>query len=204
METKAQERWYAVYCKSRQERVVSSELALKGISGYVADCTRRVQWGTRVRQVRQNLLPGYVLVQARMDPEKYVRILQTPGVVRFVGNHWPRLSWIPDEQVESLRLLLRSREHFKDIPYWSVGERVEVTYGALAGVRGFVAGGTNRKNHVIVSIDLLQRSVAVEVDVSCLRRVEPIGSVTYGVASLHTSAGNMREGTDMIAAGCLC
>jgi transcription antitermination factor NusG len=168
--------WYAIYCKSRHERQVNERLFIKNITTYLADYETRVQWGARLRKVRKNLLPGYVLVQAQMDSRAYLDILQTPSVVKFVGNPWPRLSWIPDDQVESLRLLLGSRQRFDEVPYWRAGERVEVIAGPLIGLKGLVAGWANRKNRVIVSIDLLQRSVAVEVDTHLLRHAHSLAA----------------------------
>ena len=169
--------WYAVYCKSRHERVVGERLARKGFATYVADFLARTRWGTRVREIPKNLLPGYVMVRAAMDDRKYLEILRTESVVKLVGNPWPRLSWIEDEQIESLRLLLRSREHIEETAYWRSGERVEVVGGPLAGLRGLFAGTANRRHHVIVSIDLLQRSVSVEVDTKYVRRETPFQSL---------------------------
>jgi transcription antitermination factor NusG len=164
--------WYAVYCKSRHERLVNERLLAKGITTYLADYETRVQWGIRLRKVKKNLLPGYVLVQAQMDSRAYLNILQTQSVVKFVGNPWPKLSWIPDDQVESLQLLLGSHEHFEELPYWRAGDKVEVIAGPLAGLRGLIDGASNRKNRVIVSIDLLRRSVAVEVETYLLRHIQ--------------------------------
>ncbi|MGH7596974.1 MAG: transcription termination/antitermination protein NusG [bacterium] len=79
---------------------------MKGVTTYLADCEMRVQWGERRRKARKNLMPGYVLVQAEMNPRVYLEILQTESVVKFVGKPWSNLSWIPDDQVENLRLLL--------------------------------------------------------------------------------------------------
>jgi transcription antitermination factor NusG len=145
---------------------------MKSITTYLAEREMRVRWGERWRKVRVNLLPGYVLVQAEMNPRIYLEILQTQSVVKFVGNPWPNLSWIPDEQVESLRLLLGSNAPIEDVPYWCSGESVEVIGGPLTGLRGVIAGWAHRKNRVIVSIDLLRRSMAVEVDASLLRSVK--------------------------------
>jgi transcription antitermination factor NusG len=164
--------WYAIYCKSRHERIVNERLMVKGVTTYLADREIRVQWGERQRKVRKNLLTGYVLVQAAMNPKIYLEILQTASVVKFVGNPWPNLSWIPEEQVENLRLLLGSPIQFEEVPYWRSGEKVEVIGGPLAGLRGVVAGQVNRKNRVVVSIDLLRRSMAVEIDAYLLQRLE--------------------------------
>lgn len=166
------EHWYAIYCKSRHERRVHNRLTAKGIVNYLADYETRVQWGSRLRKFTKNLLPGYVLVQARMDPKIHLAVLQTESVVKFVGRPWPELSWIPEEQVRSLRLLLENRCQFDEIPYFKAGERVEVITGPLAGLRGQVNGPANPKHRVIVSIDLLQRSVALEIDAYLLRRAQ--------------------------------
>ncbi|MGH7495678.1 MAG: transcription termination/antitermination protein NusG [bacterium] len=163
------ESWYAIYCISRHERQVNERLNAKGISTFLAEALMRVQWGSRIRKVNKNLLPGYVLVHAQMDPDTYLRALQTPSVVKFVGNPWPNLSWIPDEQVDSLRLLLGSGETFSETPYWKSGDRVEVIAGPLMGLKGLVVTGESRRQRVIVSLDLLQRSLAVEVDSANLR-----------------------------------
>lgn len=167
--------WYAIYCKSRHERIVDGRLRTKGVATYLADCEIRVQWGERRRKVRKNLMPGYVLVQAEMNPRVYLEILQTHSVVKFVGKPWPNLTCIPDDQVENLRLLLGAQQPFEEVPYWRAGEHVEVVAGPLMGLHGLVAGSANRKHRVIVSIDLLQRSLAVEVDAQFLRRVAQPG-----------------------------
>lgn len=167
-------RWYVVYCRHRHDRTVAERLTGDGFQTYLAEYETRVTWGTRRRQVKRNLLRGYLFLEASMDAENYVRVLQTPGVVKLVGNPWPRLSWVPEEQIESLRLLLKSREGFESVAYWRVGDPVEVMVGPLKGLRGLYAGMASQKGRVIASIDLLQRSLSVEVGTSDLRWVRPL------------------------------
>jgi len=162
--------WYAIYCKSRHESRVHERLVTQGIKNYLAECETKVMWGARVRRVHKNLLPGYVLVHGVIDARVYLAILQTEGVVKFVGKSWPRLSWIPDEQVRSLQLLLRAQIAFEEVPFWSSGEIVEVAAGPLCGVRGRVTNANNEKQRVVISIDLLQRSLMVEIEAHWLRR----------------------------------
>jgi transcription antitermination factor NusG len=164
--------WYAIYCKSRHERQVNDRLRAKGITTFLAESLVRVQWGLRIRKVNKNMLPGYVLVHAHMDSDTYLTTLQTQSVVKFVGKSWPHLSWIPDEQVESLRLLLGSGETFSETPYWKSGDRVEVVAGPLVGMKGHVMTSERRKQRVVVSLDLLRRSLAVEVDSANLRAIQ--------------------------------
>lgn len=165
-------RWYAIYCKSRHERQAHLKLLSKGIETFMADYETCAQWGTRRRQVKKNLLPGYLLVRFDKTVQLYYEILQTSGVVKFVGGAWPQLSFIPDEQVESLQALLSSEQPFVEVPYLNVGDKVEVMAGPLAGLRGRVFAAKAHRNRLIVSIDLLQRSVQVELDSSLLARAE--------------------------------
>jgi len=153
---------------------VAERLTGDGFQTYLAEYETEVMWGTRRRQVRRNLLPGYLFIEASMDAQNYVRVLQTTGVVKLAGNPWPRLSWVPDRQIESLRLLLKSREGFESVEYWRAGDKVEVMAGPLKGLRGLYAGMASQRGRVIVSIDLLQRSLSVEVGASDLRWVRPL------------------------------
>jgi transcription antitermination factor NusG len=168
-----QEHWYALHCKSRHERQVDARLQAQGFTTYLAEHETVAVWGARRRKVKKNILPGYVLVRAKMEAHTHLRILQTASVVKIVGRQWPRLSWIPDEQVESLRLMLGAKVPVEEVPYWNCGDRVEVVAGPLAGLRGYVTTNEPRRNRVIVSIDLLRRSVAVEVAAQLLRAAAP-------------------------------
>jgi transcription antitermination factor NusG len=170
--------WYAIYCRHKHERVVNDVLATKGILSYLAEYETRVQWGTRCRKVRKNMLPGYVLVNMPAhDSELYLHVLQTHGVVKFVGKPWPQLSAIPTEQIDSVKALLGSQNVFEETAYFSAGEPVKVFAGPLAGMVGRIMHATCRKSRVVISIDLLQRSVAVEVDSDYLQRLQPIPHV---------------------------
>lgn len=167
--------WYAIYCKHRHERVVHGTLTTKGINSYLAEYETRAQWGTRLRKIKKNWLPGYVLVQMPAhDAAAYLSVLQTHGVVKFVGRPWPQLSVIPIEQVDSVRLLLGSRNDFEETVYFSAGETVEVIGGPFTGLVGKVLDPASRRSRVVVSIDLLRRSVAVEVDSGLLRRLRAL------------------------------
>jgi transcription antitermination factor NusG len=172
--------WYAIYCKHKHERVVHSALTAKGVDSYLAEYETRAQWGTRLHKIKRNLLPGYVLVHIPAhDSGAYLSVLQTHGVVKFVGRPWPQLSAIPDEQIDSVQLLLGSQKYFEETAYFRTGESVEVIAGPLAGLAGRVINSTSRESRVIISIDLLQRSVAVEVDSALLRRLQTLKCAAY-------------------------
>ncbi len=167
-------KWYAVYCRSRHERQVHERLKLKGIDSWVADYATRVQWGKRMRKTRKNLLPGYILVHAAMDARNYLTVLQTEGAVMFVGKRWPHLSVVPDVQVHNLqRLLMQGECMIREVSYLTVGEWVRVVAGPLQGLVGKITRLSRNKTSVIVSIDLLQRSVAVELATEFLQVIDP-------------------------------
>ncbi len=161
--------WYAVYCKSRHEARVRDRLQGKGYETFLADYETRVMWGNRRRKTRRNLLPGYVLIRTLLTPENYLNILQTDGVVKFVDRPWPDVPFIPDSQVDSLRLLLDAGHPFVEIPHLQHGQEVEVIAGALRGLCGRVIQISKNKSRVVVSIDLLKRSVEISIDASLLR-----------------------------------
>jgi len=166
-----QAQWYAIYCKSRHERQVNQRLVALGVETFLADYTTRVHWGARVRSVQKNLLPGYLLVRLGPVWQRYHEILQIPGVVKFVGNIWPNLSSIPHEQIASLQVMLGSQLVFTEIAYLSAGDEVEVVAGPLAGIYGRVLSRKNRNCRVFISVDLLKRSIQVEVDPALLAPV---------------------------------
>ena len=144
---------YGLVWKRQQGGGGRGRLLAKGIHTYVADYETRVQWGKRLRKTRKNLLPGYALIHTCIDPGVYLKVLQTNSVVKFVGNAWPGVSSIPDEEVESLQLLLGARQHIHDVPYWHKGAKVEVIGVALAGKVGKVDAGENGKRRGMVAMD---------------------------------------------------
>lgn len=170
--------WYAIYCKHKHEWVVADSLSAKGVRSYLAEYETRVQWGMRWRKVCKNMLPGYVLVNLPAhDSAMYLSVLQTHGVVKFVGKPWPRLSAIPLQQVNSVKVLLGSQKHIEETAYYDAGELVTVFAGPLAGLVGRIMYTTCSRSRIVVSIDLLQRSVAVEMDSAFLRRLQPLPDV---------------------------
>ncbi|RMF58103.1 MAG: hypothetical protein D6743_18075 [Calditrichaeota bacterium] len=162
-------KWYAVYCKSRHEARVWERLRKKGFEAFLADYEARVQWGKRWRKTRRNLLPGYVLVRTVLTPRTYLQVLQTESVVKFVDRPWPNVPSIPEEQVNSLRLLLNTGHPFVQVPHFEGGTEVEVIAGALRGLCGRVVQTSKNKSRVVVSIDLLKRSVEITIDAAFLR-----------------------------------
>jgi len=110
------------------------------------------------------LFPGYLFVHCLLDRYLYLDIINTPGVVKILGYGWPRLIPVPDTQIESIRTLLKARVPISYYPFLKEGDRVRVKEGPLEGAEGILVRIDQRKAKLIVSLDILRRSVATEID----------------------------------------
>jgi transcription antitermination factor NusG len=154
-------KWFAVYTSPRHEKRVGQYLLQKEIEHYVPLYQARRKWrdGSKVT-VDLPLFPGYVFV--RIDRSERVRVLQVPGVLSIVGGTGRQPASLQDAEIDALRagLSLRNAEPH---PLLTVGQRARIRSGALAGMVGIVV---RRKNslRVVLTMDLIRQSVAVEVD----------------------------------------
>ena len=115
------------------------------------------------------MFPGYVL--SRVDPKDRLRALMIPGVSHFVSFD-KQLCPIPEVEVESIRALLNSRLECEPWPFLSAGQRVRVEHGALCGLEGLIVE-VRKSQRLVVSLSLLQRSVAVEIERDWVVPVSP-------------------------------
>lgn len=132
-------------------------------------------WSDRKRKVLEPLFRGYVFVKT--DLRNSYNILETDGVVRFVGIR-EKPSLIPEKQIEWLQRIVAGPEHVKREHYLNVGERVRVIGGPLLGVEGIVKQ-LNGETRVVLSLTSIVQSVSVRIDADLLKRVrikEPVES----------------------------
>jgi transcription antitermination factor NusG len=121
-------------------------------------------------KIKVPILPGYVFVRSCLDPEGYINILKTPGVVRLVGfNGHP----VPADEMEvrSLMILDGTDRTVQNRAYINKGDRVRIMEGPLKGLVGFYSRHKGKTGRVIVSIELLKRSLSVEIDDWVLDRI---------------------------------
>ena len=162
-------RWYAVYSRSRHEKTVCEELQRRGIETFLPLREILSQWKDRKRRIQVPLFGGYVFVHVPMR-QRRLDILKVPGIVRIVGlNNTPEP--VPDEEIESVQLFLKTTIRHDPYPYLSVGRRVEIKRGALQGLQGVLIKKKNKFKFVL-SVHLIQQSVALEIDAS---DIEPTG-----------------------------
>lgn len=160
-------RWYALYTRSRYEKKVNDDLHGRGIESFLPLIEEVHLWSDRKKKVLEPLFRGYVFV--RTDLRDRVPILQTPGVVRFVGiGHIP--SPIRDEEINWIRILINAPDAVRREEYIAAGETVRVIAGPFRGVEGFVLR-VKDCTRVVVSISTIAQSVSVEVPSEFLERV---------------------------------
>ena len=164
-------RWFAIQTRSRHEKVVRSQLELRNIENFLPTTRQRSQWTDRKKQVEVPLFAGYCF--ARFSSEERLPVLQSQGVVCVVGSGG-RPEPIPDEEIESLRKLLTNSSDFVCHPYLREGMLVEVIGGPLQGVTGRLVREA-RPCRLVLSISLIQRAVAIEIDAASVAPAEPTG-----------------------------
>jgi transcription antitermination factor NusG len=152
--------WYAIYVCSRHEKQVLSQLQDRSISCFLPVYRSVRRWKDRRKELELVLFPGYVFVH--IDLKDRLRVLQLPSVVRFV-SFYGHPAPLPDTDIEILSKGLASGIRAEPHPYLKVGHRARVRSGPLAGAQGILMR-RKEKFRVVLSIDLIMRSVAVEVD----------------------------------------
>ncbi len=154
------EHWYAAYTCSRYEKCVARQLEERRVECFLPLYRSWRRWKDRRKQVDLALFPGYVFV--RIAVQERLRVLELPGVVRLVSfNGQP--APLPEQDIEALRNGLEQRIYAEPHPYLRVGRKVRVVHGPLAGTQGILVRKKD-KFRIVISLDVLMRSVAVEVD----------------------------------------
>lgn len=152
--------WFAVRVRSHHERVAALHLGERGYEEFAPSCKVEHRWSDRKKEVEEFLFPGYVF--CRFDPQRRLPVLTAPGVVGLVGcGKIPTA--IPDHEIERIRRMVQSGLLVTPWPFLELGQMVLIERGPLAGVEGILEEVKGRCR-LVVSIELLRRSVSAEVD----------------------------------------
>lgn len=158
----APEFWFAVQTRSRHEKKVNCELREKGIHSFLPLHREKRRWSDRSQWVDLPMFSQYVFVRVTGNGDSRLRVLQTIGVVQFVGST-VRGTPIPDEQIEGLRAIVSNGIPIAPHEFLRVGQRVRIRGGVLEGMEGILSAIRNEKN-LVVSVDVIQKSVAIRID----------------------------------------
>lgn len=154
--------WYAVYTKSRHEKLTDKFLVSRGFISFLPLRSVLSRWKDRKKLITVPLFPSYVFVN--ILKKNIHDVMYTKGVLRMVGINGVPYP-IPNEQIESIEKLVKSDLKYDPYPYVNIGAEVEIKNGPLAGVVGKIVDKRSSKHIVVLSVDLIKRSVSVEVHV---------------------------------------
>jgi transcriptional antiterminator NusG len=158
--------WYALYTRSHCEELVYEQLTAKGF--HLLLPTIQV-WSQRAgvrHRIAVPMFPGYLFLHSLVDSAICLEVRKARGLVRILGQGWDRLAVVPEEEIHAIHAVLRSKLPIQPHPFLREGQRVRVMRGLLSGVEGILVGGKANKGRLVLSVELLQQSVAVEVDCS--------------------------------------
>jgi len=158
--------WYALYTRSHCEQLVYEQLAAKGFNLFLPKMQVRSQRAGVRHFIVVPMFPGYLFLHSLVDSATYLEVRKARGLVRILGQGWDRLAVVPEEEIHAIGIMLRSTLPIQSHPYLREGQRVRVRRGPLSGVEGIFVGGKANKGRLVLSVELLQQSVAVEVDCS--------------------------------------
>ena len=164
------ERWYVLTVKPRHEQAVAGALALKGMESYAPTYLVRRQWSDRLKTIAQPLFPGYVFCRASLENRTPIlRTIGVRGIVSFGGLPHP----VPDDELSAVMQMTSSGLPIEPLAYLRNGEQVRVVDGPLRGLSGIVIH-SDAGSRVVIGIEMLQRSVAAQLDRWCLQPVKPL------------------------------
>jgi transcription elongation factor/antiterminator RfaH len=155
--------WYATYTRSKHEQKVNDRLEKKNIETFLPLIERWSRRKDRRKKILLPLFPGYLFIRAEMDARTHLEILKTDSVVRILcydGKPAP----IPDEQIDAIQILIKNGMAVSPHPYLREGMKVRVVNGPLNGLEGILIKAKPNKHRLVLSVDLIQESVSVEID----------------------------------------
>ena len=155
--------WYALEVRPRPSAPIPDQLRQKGLDVFNPTYTEHRPWADRIGTVTKPLFPGYLF--ARFPLERRMPVLMTPGVKQILGIGKQPVP-VPDEELASVRAMVDSRLPLQSCEFLMAGTRVIAVRGPLAGARGVLVRHCGTSLRVVVSIELIQRSISAEVDQS--------------------------------------
>jgi transcription termination/antitermination protein NusG len=160
------EHWYALYTRAHCEQLVYDQLAAKGFHVFLP----RIRiWSRRAGQahlIATPMFPTYLFLRHAMDKLSYLEVRKVRGLVRILGERWDRLGVVPDAEIEAIQKAVHARLPVLPHPYLKEGQHVRITNGPLEGTEGIFVRSKPARGLLVLSVDLLRRSIAVEVDCS--------------------------------------
>jgi transcription termination/antitermination protein NusG len=161
-------RWFALYTKSRHEKLVVRELQKKGIETFLPLRKITRDWSDRKKTIEEPLFQGYLFVH--MPLKERWTVLNTVGAVRFIGKSAADPIEVPEKELLTVRQFIEQEIQVDPFPYLKEGQRVYVRSGPFKGTEGIVVR-KDRHCRLVISLDMLMKSISVIIDEAC---IEPL------------------------------
>lgn len=157
-------KWHVLWTKSNFEQIVYDQLSERNFELFLPTVDK---WSRRRRSrclYRAPMFPGYLFIRQVMDKYSYIEISKARGLVKILGERWDRLATIPESEIETIRKI-----HHLDVPrmphpYLKEGQAVRITEGPLTNLEGILVKANPRKGLLVLSVELLRQSMAIQVD----------------------------------------
>jgi transcription antitermination factor NusG len=173
---KANQPWYALRVKSRFENAVATHLTARGFESFLPMYKSRRRWSDRIRETEVPLFSSYVF--CRFDPLDRFPVVSIPGIVNVVSIGKVPTA-VDQSEIEAIQATVRSGLHHEPCSYLHIGQKVRIEQGPLNGVEGILLSFKGNQR-LILSITLLQRSMAVQIDEAWTRPLdEPTASMAW-------------------------
>jgi len=156
--------WHVLWTHSHCEQLVCDQLAAKGFHPFLPCVSVGSTRAGRRRLISVPMFPGYVFLNDILDKTAHVEARKARGTVCILGEAWDRPARVPNEEIQAIRRVVDSGLPTLPHPYLREGRRVRIVAGPLAGIEGILAKARPEKGLLVLSVNLLQRSVAAEVD----------------------------------------
>jgi len=169
------EQWYALYTRSRHEKSTTASLRDKGITAFLPLFSRVHRWSDRRKIVELPFFSSYTFVRIVATPENCGRILQTPGVVGFVGTGRRGIP-IPDKQIEDIQTVLAQNIPCAIFPFLHVGQRVRIRGGCLEGVEGRLVALKGDRT-LVISVEPILHALAIHLEGYDVEILSSVGAV---------------------------
>ena len=164
-------KWYAVHTRSRFEQKVYDGILGKSIEVFLPKIQVMSRRKDRVKKILVPLIPGYVFVNTSLDPVEYLSILKTVGVVQVVGFKGKPVP-ANDQEIQSLMILNGTDRTVQNRAYMKTGDRIRIMDGPLKNLTGFYLRPKGQSDKVVVSIELLNRSMEIDIEGWALEKLD--------------------------------
>jgi transcriptional antiterminator NusG len=156
--------WHVLWTHSHCEQLVCDQLSAKGFHPFLPQVEVWSVRAGRRRLINAPMFPGYLFLNDAVDKQRHIEVCKARGLARILGEGWDRLAVVSEAEIAAIRQLAASRVPVFAHPYLREGRRVRIVSGPLADVEGILVKARPEKGLLVLSVHILQRSVAVEVD----------------------------------------